>query len=461
MKAFILILLILFTSLCFSIELQDLRGMVDSNDDVQIFYREIAITGGMNFFGNEIDLKKLDLTSMQISTILEGHHSFVGGGMPHSDIDVFYDYILNDVSGFSTVNCGWHSVWGNEYAFIRIDSVDVAVWDDAKVVNIKCSNLNSTQVYATYLVENDDYRLINSTDGGLNWSSIEDAPNYLLSGVSPFNDQLLFYTSSSGELYRSDDGAVTSTLVNNSPQLNWEINSNFVPNVLGEYLDQLQFLFDPDEQHIFAVVKDSSNVINHLVRSTDNGFDWEIILSDSSNVYIDVDLADSGIIYKGVGSEIYKSNNYGNDFTLFQTLPVEINGIYQVDEHEILYAITDSTLYEITDSSITPLIDYTSINEEIIISNHSIEMTNYPNPFNPTTTISFSSTMSTENTELSIYNLKGQKVKQLVSDKFSAGQHSIVWNGNDDSGKPVSSGIYFYKLKSGNYERTRKMILLK
>ena len=85
---------------------------------------------------------------------------------------------------------------------------------------------------------------------------------------------------------------------------------------------------------------------------------------------------------------------------------------------------------------------------------------NYPNPFNPSTTISFT-TEHTESTELIIYNLKGQKVKQLISDQLSAGQHSVVWDGRDDHNKPVSSGIYFYKLKAGEYSQTRKMILIK
>ena len=84
---------------------------------------------------------------------------------------------------------------------------------------------------------------------------------------------------------------------------------------------------------------------------------------------------------------------------------------------------------------------------------------NFPNPFNPTTTISFS--LTTEHTELVIYNLKGQKVKQLVNEELAAGAHQVVWDGKDDSGKPVGSGIYFYKLKSGNYTSTKKMILMK
>jgi C1A family cysteine protease len=87
---------------------------------------------------------------------------------------------------------------------------------------------------------------------------------------------------------------------------------------------------------------------------------------------------------------------------------------------------------------------------------------NYPNPFNPTTTIAFElKEDSTAKTELTVYNLKGQKVKQLVSEQLPAGQHSYIWNGKDDNDKQVSSGVYFYKLKSGNFSETKKMLLLK
>ncbi|MCD4817929.1 MAG: T9SS type A sorting domain-containing protein [Candidatus Cloacimonetes bacterium] len=86
---------------------------------------------------------------------------------------------------------------------------------------------------------------------------------------------------------------------------------------------------------------------------------------------------------------------------------------------------------------------------------------NYPNPFNPETKISFSTSDSSENTELEIYNLKGQKVKTLVDEKLEVGNHSVIWNGKDDFGKPVTSGIYFYKFKSGKFTSTKKMIMMK
>lgn len=85
---------------------------------------------------------------------------------------------------------------------------------------------------------------------------------------------------------------------------------------------------------------------------------------------------------------------------------------------------------------------------------------NYPNPFNPTTTISFSLPKE-ENIEIIIFNIKGQKVRTLFKGNIEAGKHTAVWNGKDTNEKPVSSGVYFYKLKAGKKELIRKMLMLK
>jgi hypothetical protein len=85
---------------------------------------------------------------------------------------------------------------------------------------------------------------------------------------------------------------------------------------------------------------------------------------------------------------------------------------------------------------------------------------NYPNPFNPTTIISFS--LPTEqNIELEIYNSRGQIVKILYYGNAEKGTHSIVWNGKDSKNNSVSSGVYFYKLKTQNETFNRKMLLMK
>lgn len=85
---------------------------------------------------------------------------------------------------------------------------------------------------------------------------------------------------------------------------------------------------------------------------------------------------------------------------------------------------------------------------------------NYPNPFNPETLISYN--VKTEApVSIEVYNLKGQKVKSLVNGKAKSGNHSISWNGTDDNGKKVTSGVYFYRMTSGKYTSSRKMILMK
>ena len=85
---------------------------------------------------------------------------------------------------------------------------------------------------------------------------------------------------------------------------------------------------------------------------------------------------------------------------------------------------------------------------------------NYPNPFNPTTTISFS-LKEAGFVSINIFNMKGQLVKTLVNENLDAAYHNVVWNGKDNRNKTASSGIYFYKMRSSNYTSTKKMILMK
>ncbi|MBW6513215.1 MAG: VCBS repeat-containing protein [Candidatus Syntrophosphaera sp.] len=87
-----------------------------------------------------------------------------------------------------------------------------------------------------------------------------------------------------------------------------------------------------------------------------------------------------------------------------------------------------------------------------------LALCNYPNPFNPNTTISFS-VEGPGLASLRIYSYRGQLVKAW--DGFAFGIHNVAWDGRDEQGKPVSSGVYFYRLESGNRIQNRKMLLLK
>jgi len=85
---------------------------------------------------------------------------------------------------------------------------------------------------------------------------------------------------------------------------------------------------------------------------------------------------------------------------------------------------------------------------------------NYPNPFNPSTNISFSTTQA-GHVSIRIYNMRGQLVKTLLNEDLEAAYHNIAWNGKDKFDNDVSSGIYFYNMRTENYNSTKKMILMK
>ncbi len=85
---------------------------------------------------------------------------------------------------------------------------------------------------------------------------------------------------------------------------------------------------------------------------------------------------------------------------------------------------------------------------------------NYPNPFNPTTTIKYF-LPEVANVELVIVNVMGQTVRTLVNAMQAPGEHSVVWDGRDQSGVAVASGIYLYKMRAGDFTETRKMVLMK
>ena len=84
---------------------------------------------------------------------------------------------------------------------------------------------------------------------------------------------------------------------------------------------------------------------------------------------------------------------------------------------------------------------------------------NFPNPFNPTTTICYS-VRERHETKLVIYNMLGQTVRTLVHRPQDAGIYTVQWDGRNDHGQQVSSGVYFYRLKSGTFVDTKRMLLL-
>lgn len=85
---------------------------------------------------------------------------------------------------------------------------------------------------------------------------------------------------------------------------------------------------------------------------------------------------------------------------------------------------------------------------------------NFPNPFNPSTTIKYS-VAGASVVQITIYNVRGERVRTLVNEKKHAGVHKTTWNGLNDQGAMVATGVYFYFLRIGSFTAAKKMILLK
>ncbi|MDP8201867.1 MAG: T9SS type A sorting domain-containing protein [Candidatus Tenebribacter burtonii] len=181
----------------------------------------------------------------------------------------------------------------------------------------------------------------------------------------------------------------------------------------------------------------------------------------STSTCVNTNLGDYFILYfyKDLSQQPYCEvrNRVTGNVALTQESDILPFSINRRSDNELLFFTDNET--QINVYSLSEEIQVSADNNQISMAINDLQ--NYPNPFNPTTTISFS-IQNESNVELSIYNTKGQKVKILSHNEFDIGYHSIVWNGDDDSNKPVSSGIYFYKLNvNGKTVSVKKCLLLK
>ncbi len=121
-----------------------------------------------------------------------------------------------------------------------------------------------------------------------------------------------------------------------------------------------------------------------------------------------------------------------------------------ISDNALLFLVDDINFYSWTGAN----------DDQNAVPSVSKLIDNYPNPFNPNTTIKYSIRKESA-VNITVYNTKGQKVRILVDGTIPAGEHVVLWDGNDMKGAPVSSGVYFYRMKAGAFNSTRKMILMK
>ena len=160
---------------------------------------------------------------------------------------------------------------------------------------------------------------------------------------------------------------------------------------------------------------------------------------------------------KWIGTDAGLTRFDGNNWEIFTT---ENSGLVNdyvlslaVEEDNTLWIGTNGGLLKYTGETIT------AVDEEPTPKALST-VTSYPNPFNPSTTISFTLPES-GHAKLTVYNLAGQKVRTLADESMAAGNHTVVWDGRDDTGNAVAAGVYLTRLNAGGTVATGKMVLVK
>lgn len=307
-------------------------------------------------------------------------------------------------------------------------------------------------------------------------------------GVSCFNSNPILENLIIKNNTASYGGAGMSFTLSNPKLINCLLSVNFASNRGGglyfyrSEADIYNVSLTDNTASVYggSIYQDSNSHLNLVNTISWNNFPDEIYLEDStypSSItveYSNILGGYNGVISNGSGIVIWLDGNLSED-PLFND---------PENEHYSLQDISPSINAGLEDISDLDLPQYDLLgnprvigdridmgayeNQNVIVSNdegiiplYTKLYQNHPNPFNPSTTIEFS-IKSDSKVEISIFNIKGQLINTLTYKAYPKGSHSIVWNGDDKSGKSVSSAIYYYKLTiNGKTEAVKKCLLLK
>ncbi|NQT64781.1 MAG: T9SS type A sorting domain-containing protein [FCB group bacterium] len=340
----------------------------------------------------------------------------------------------------------------DQYAFVCFQvGVDImlAIYDISDPQNIyqtgECVIEYSSFIYD--IVQKDSYLLIGGNHGLLVYELDNNGNPTFNSNFSDFVSSIIDINDDIACIFHSDGLAfldvstnpINPTLLSVWPTPDYVRSINIEENIvfllikdIGVYIVDISDIYSPIllstiSTHIYPEISQNLVVKNNTLTISD--LNWNELL-----IYDITDLSNP-VIEKALNWNLKSV-----DFDVIGNYIISSNKAYGL-------SYLDTNYFTIIENYLTP--------------NLNNFLTNYPNPFNPTTTIEFS-IQNDSNIELSIYNIKGQKIKSLLKDQITAGEHSIVWNGKDDAGKQVSSGVYFYKLKvNDKTELVKKCLLLK
>ena len=377
-------------------------------------------------------------------------------------VEEYYSNIMTGSSGIDFhIHTATGGIDGHVYDSVTLEPIDEGWIQAYDGTNYFGAGTNNYGYYTLYL-PNETYEVW--AQGDMYYQEyIEDIViNNVYVHIDFYLDPISFEGSLSGMVYEEE----TTNPIPFAELSVW--NDDFWSNTTADengnyYFDMPNGTFTLSSQHPLYYVSQIENIeINSNAVTVDIEME-PIIFSGALEGYVYEENSTNPIPYANI--EVYSegiwfptmSDEFGYyHFDLpnsFYSLDCWKNGYLgtHIDNIEINNNVVDLDIYLIPDVEADQLLE-PGINQ----------LSNYPNPFNPETTISFSVTQTSPFVTLEIYNIKGQKVKTFIINTSTLRPiNSMTWNGTDQNNKPVSSGIYFYKLKSGDFEKTKKMILMK
>ena len=365
-----------------------------------------------------------------------------------SFLDSQNGYIFGPGKTFYKTTDGGNS-WLNLSDSIKYSFAAISFLDLQNGIAIQSTPYDTAKIYQT-------------TDGGLSWNYLSkvysDIYYICLPDIYYLDENTIVasgYRAFNAVVYQSTDGGLT-----------WAFRLSGGNSSGGIGYNKMQFI-NSTTDFLLANGGMTSCYSAYIYKTLNGGTNWvrvddgtlplcsSIFMLDQNNGFT---VGKREICSPGPGSKIYKMISGGNTWTQqLDNTTVYLKDIYFVDSNNGIAVGDNGVIFKTTNGGVSFIENEennSTLPKEFLLNQ------NYPNPFNPSTTIKYQLPEMSFVT-IKVYDILGREVATLVNEEKPAGSYEVQFSNNSVYGRNLTSGIYFYQIKTGEYSETKKMILLK